>query len=793
MTGGTRAVVDETSSQGLGVGVFLSAVSNEFQNCRALVGADLRAKQLEVRIQDEFRQGDDGTTLERLHTYIEGCSTVVCLVGRRSGSIPPLKAALPFLTRYGPVLPEDIEQPSYTQWELIFANTLEKRVLIYHAAPTRVPDDPEPAIDHPDLQARFVRWVFDDLGLNRGNFASDDEAGRLVLREDWPVPAAQGPTVRATVARSGLRAVEDPASRLQIRARNSPTSTSLSSDRYELRGRDSERSHLELFLNRARDQVIEVVGPEGVGKKKLLAQFEGDHDTTWTDPADGDRIDDLVQSAWEHLHGTPASTVLPHRRDRQLRALEALVFAADVDHVDQLRHLIDAMPKAQFCVTATRRITDAGRTLEVKNLGAGQEPAMLEIFTDHYLRPVPEELHPEIIEICRSHRGNPAEIVQLARNAERAVSLDAWLAENRPLSASELTADATPEGSDHDPVQVIECVGERVPRDVLLATTSPAATEAAEARCRILRSSPRYRTSPMVRTTDPDPVLMADVLEHTVTWSTVAGATEIFQNRAFVLTMMDWGVEHQHWSEVLEIGRNAEMPMALGGRHDAWKRVLDDSLVAACAIGDRAAEGWALHQLGSRSLLREDHATARVELAQAHAVRQDVDPEGAELSRGNLRLVPGAVVPLAAILFGIALALVFTISLVVSAKPEPGIVDITPEVWRLDEVPAEGDQTQKQFTITNVGPVDIRFDEDGPLETNDAAEFKDVEQTCTELRDGKWLPPDDHCTLTIRYVGDGLPAPRFVEIQLRTPGGIEGDQGILVIPRTPEGDEPAGG
>ena len=77
--------------------VFLSAVSSEFGDARSLVGSDLRARGLEVKVQEDFRQevGSD-TTLRKLHDYIRECSAIVCVVGRRSGSVPPDAAAEPF-------------------------------------------------------------------------------------------------------------------------------------------------------------------------------------------------------------------------------------------------------------------------------------------------------------------------------------------------------------------------------------------------------------------------------------------------------------------------------------------------------------------------------------------------------------------------------------------------------------------------------------------------------------------------------------------------------------------------
>jgi hypothetical protein len=164
--------------------VFVSAVSSELGNGRDLVSSDLRARGITVKVQQDFRQepGSD-TTLAKLHDYIEDCTAVVCVIGHRSGAIPPPAAA----ARFADVLPPGLDRASYTQWELLFARHCGRPLFLYHAADAYVPDRPlAPGDDDDaDLQARFVTWLFDEVGLDRGSFSNVDELGRLVLRVDW--------------------------------------------------------------------------------------------------------------------------------------------------------------------------------------------------------------------------------------------------------------------------------------------------------------------------------------------------------------------------------------------------------------------------------------------------------------------------------------------------------------------------------------------------------------------------------------------------------------------------------
>jgi tetratricopeptide (TPR) repeat protein len=165
--------------------IFLSAVSSEFGRARDAVAADLRARGLTVRVQSDFRQeaGSD-TTLRRDHDYIRDCDAVVCIVGRRSGFVPPPAAAAPFAD----MLPDGIATASYTQWEFFAARHYGKRLSIYIAgdgyAPDRALQDDD--YDDPGVQQAFCDYIVKEQDLNRDYFSSLDELARKVLKEDWP-------------------------------------------------------------------------------------------------------------------------------------------------------------------------------------------------------------------------------------------------------------------------------------------------------------------------------------------------------------------------------------------------------------------------------------------------------------------------------------------------------------------------------------------------------------------------------------------------------------------------------
>jgi hypothetical protein len=104
--------------------------------------------------------------------------------------------------------------------------------------------------------------------------------------------------------------------------------------------------------------------------------------------------------------------------------------------------------------------------------------------------------------------------------------------------------------------------------------------------------------------------------------------------------LLTWAARTGRHAEVLRLGRILDAALMLSGRWSAWEQGLEHVRDAAAAAGDRAAEAWALHQLGTRLLCLDDKSAARQLLNHALALRRSLgDREGAEVTRHNLGLL----------------------------------------------------------------------------------------------------------------------------------------------------------
>src|SRR5438045_1668911 len=109
----------------MSVKIFISGVSAEFGEYREELRRDLTRHNVEVKIQEDFK--DHGSvTLDKLDLYISHCDTVIHLVGDMTGSAAKPASTAVIIAKYSdianklPPLREPLDKGlaiSYTQWE----------------------------------------------------------------------------------------------------------------------------------------------------------------------------------------------------------------------------------------------------------------------------------------------------------------------------------------------------------------------------------------------------------------------------------------------------------------------------------------------------------------------------------------------------------------------------------------------------------------------------------------------------------------------------------------------------
>jgi len=329
--------------------LFISAVSSEFERARDQLAASLRAREMDIAVQSDFRQHDD-TTLHKLHDYIRDCQAVVCVIGTRSGSMPTPAEAAP----YAHMLPARIAEASYTQWELFFARYYRRHLLRYLLKNDKwEADRAAPASDRPDLQAAFVHWLEHAQGQDRGEFDTVDKLCHLVLREDWP-KARPEPVVHLPRLSLGTG----------------------------FRGRSEFLRTLHASLQAGRDARVAITsravrGMGGVGKTCAAMEYAWQYRhayraVLWCSAETPEALDrDLAALAGPLQLPQPAAPEQSVQRAAVLRWLndhpDWLLILDNVDGPEAL-HAVQALGIAGGCLLLTGRLARFGRGIEALDL-----------------------------------------------------------------------------------------------------------------------------------------------------------------------------------------------------------------------------------------------------------------------------------------------------------------------------------------------------------------------------------------------------------------------------------------
>jgi hypothetical protein len=402
---------------------------------------------------------------------------------------------------------------------------------------------------------------------------------------------------------------------------------------------------------------VEASGESGVGKTALLRHLA--HHPRAASFADGivylsgrhQAAVDLAQLIFEAFYeGDPICKPTDAEIRRGLQDKQALVLLDDVRLPPaELEQVLDVAPRCAFVVATRRRcLWGEVRNVALDGLSVQDAVSLLEREIERTLE-VGERL--AAARICAALEGHPRRILQAASIArERGIQVDGWARHVAPESlVTELMA----------PIDQIQ-------RRALLALTALPGVPL-----------PVQHVSGIAEVTDIEPALMtlvrrglvvrsrsrhhlvegvADRLRRTedlkpwanraITYFTAwaeryrRSPDSLLQECEALVAAQQSATDARRWGEALRLGQLLEGALILGARWGAWAITLERSLAAARAMGDRSAEAWALHQLGSRALCLGEPGRGRTLLNQAVNLRESLDDEvGAAASRRNLAFV----------------------------------------------------------------------------------------------------------------------------------------------------------
>lgn len=430
----------------------------------------------------------------------------------------------------------------------------------------------------------------------------------------------------------------------------------------------------EIFLDRTAEigqietsiraeKPLAVSGISGIGKTSLLKQLAHSEqvdpfpDGLFSFSAYDLKLEDLLQCLFSAFYDSNIP-VKPDRAEIQkaLQDVRALVLIDDLQlGRDETQVILDIAPGCMFIIASSKQgLQVTSGTIRLDGL---PEEDALRLYEQELGRGLNENERPLVGKVTRQLQGHPEKIRWLAaRVREEDEALDGLMAKLEIDQTQSLLLESVQRLSQEEQkiLAILTGVeGRSLPRRHISAILAGVPIEQSlgslTARGLVRSQETAYSVSETVSGVLSQAWAKAAwdkvVIDYFVHWlEQKPSASQLSEVRETLSFLVRKAAGHEMWSAVATLSRGLEPLLIAQGYWQAWNEVLRSTLEASAALGDRALEGWALHQLGSRSLCLGAKEEAIRHLSQALSIRQSIgDQAGAALTQHNLSLIAGAV------------------------------------------------------------------------------------------------------------------------------------------------------
>jgi len=406
---------------------------------------------------------------------------------------------------------------------------------------------------------------------------------------------------------------------------------------------------------------LAVIGMHGIGKTTLLKRLA--HETKLDPFPDGIysfsaldlKLEDLLQCLFSAFYDSNVP-VKPDRAEVQkaLQNIRALILIDDLQlSRDETMVMMDIAPGCMFIAAL---IGDAQQVTsgEIRLAGLPETDALL-LFEKELGRSLAGDERKLASDICRHLEGHPEKLRWLAANIrEEGLSLDeiaARLKEDAPDALLRDSVKRLPLAERQILAVLTGVEGTSLSQEHIAALVSAGKIQPAlnnlAARGMIRAHEADFSVSEAVSGILAETWKLSDwekgVIEHFVKWlEKKPSAARVAEVRETLSVLIRKAARRGMWAAVVILARSLEPILIQQGYWQAWNEILHSLLDASTSLGNRKLQGWALHQLGSRSLCLGTKDEAIRQLSEALSIRRSIgDKAGAALTEHNLSLISG--------------------------------------------------------------------------------------------------------------------------------------------------------
>jgi hypothetical protein len=408
---------------------------------------------------------------------------------------------------------------------------------------------------------------------------------------------------------------------------------------------------------------VEIIGRPGIGKTALLRSLayhpaaaaftDGVIYLTARQQSSGDLQQQIFDGFYESDRiRKPTVADIRHA----LQDKRALILVDDVQlKREELEQLLDAAPRSAFVVaTHEQRLHSEVRNLVLHGLPVEDSLQLLERET---ARALEEGERRTAADLCAALNGHPQQLLLAAALLrDRGGLLDAWVNDITPEKLVAESIASINQKQRRILLVLAALPGVPIPSHHIAGIAELADIESLLAallqRALVIGAQSGHRLADGVgdrlrRTEDVNPWINRAITYYT-SWAERyrRDAHALLDESEALRRVQLHATNTCRWGEALRLGQILEGALLAGVRWDAWAMVLEQCLLAAKAIGDRTAEAWALHEIGSRAICVGETRGARSALSEALRLRESLGDAGATaVTRQNFSFVLAPEIP----------------------------------------------------------------------------------------------------------------------------------------------------